>query len=57
MLSKLAKIQSKELMYELAPNARPSVRPSVRTTYVVIVPPGVPGSVKHCPRLAFQHRN
>lgn len=40
-------------MCKLAPNARPSVR----TTYVVIVPPSVPGSVKHCPRLAFQHRN
>lgn len=53
MLSKLAKIPSKELMCELAPNARPSVR----TTYAVIVPPAVPGSVKHCPRLAFQHRN
>lgn len=53
MLSELTKVPSKELMCELAPSARASVR----TTYVVIVPPGVPSSVKHCPRLAFQHRN
>lgn len=53
MLSKLAKVPSKELMCKLAPNARSSVR----TTYMVIVPPGVPSSVKYCPGLAFQHRN